>query len=378
MEPIPKTLSDVVKLDPVPFSRLDGWETDDHTAALYVFAASCKAIAGNQQTLRAGLPPPQKFFDLCRRVNKQSAPPDANSARMFFEKNFQPYRIGSKNSLTHDGEGFLTGYYEPEVPGSLVRTKKFTEPLLALPDDHVLTDNFTSLPDSLRDLTTARRDTAGVLRPYPDRAAIQAGALADAARPIVWLRDGIEAFMIHVQGSARIRLPGGKAVRVKYAGRNGHPYTSIGKELVRRYKFQPAKVNLAFLKNWVRAAGQNGSEPGRWLMNQNKSFIFFSIDNNLPENVGPIGAAGISLTAMRSIAVDRNIWPYGLPFWIASDLPWQTPKSTKFRRLMIGQDTGTAIKGPARGDIFFGSGVRAGMLAGSIRHPGQFFVLLPQ
>ena len=179
--------------------------------------------------------------------------------------------------------------------------------------------------------------------------------------------------MVHVQGSARVRLPDGQIIRLGYAGRNGHPYTSIGRILVDRGHIQPQDMSLARLKAWLRAAGQDGVR----LMQQNRSYIFFKIEERLDLDQGPVGAAGLSLTPLRSIAVDRTLWHYGLPFWLNADIPWEGPQNAKFRRLMIAQDTGSAIVGPARADIFFGTGDPAGTLAGNIRHEAQLHVLLP-
>ena len=184
--------------------------------------------------------------------------------------------------------------------------------------------------------------------------------------------------MIHVQGSARISLEDGSEVRLTYAGRNGHPYTSIGRLLVERGEVPLADMSLETLKNWVRTAGQQFGRPGRALMQENKSFIFFEELACDEPNAGPIGGEGIPLTELRSMAVDRTIWPYGLPFWIEADLPWRSESPEPFRRLLVAQDTGSAIVGPARADLFFGTGARAGDLAGGIRHPADFVVLLPE
>jgi len=180
-----------------------------------------------------------------------------------------------------------------------------------------------------------------------------------------------------VQGSARVRLADGSLLRLAYAGRNGHPYTSIGRILIDTGEIAEADMSLATLKQWIRAHGQNPGDAGALLMHRNKSYVFFSLHEECEPARGPIGGQGISLTALRSIAVDRAIWTYGLPFWIAADLPWRGSSPSPFRRLMIAQDTGSAITGPARADIFFGSGDDAGARAGDIRHAGDVVVFLP-
>jgi membrane-bound lytic murein transglycosylase A len=208
--------------------------------------------------------------------------------------------------------------------------------------------------------------------------AIERGALGDRLFPLVWLRDKVETFFIHVQGSARVKLRDGSELRLTYAGRNGHPYTSIGRVLIEQEKIPPEEAGMAGLKQWIRAKGQNPGEPGEALMLRNKSYIFFSASDVLHRQEGPIGGQGISLAPLRSMAVDRGIWAYGLPMWIEAEIPWRCSSVEKFRRLLIAQDTGSAIVGSARGDLFFGSGDGAGALAGALRHPAAFTVLLPR
>jgi membrane-bound lytic murein transglycosylase A len=252
-----------------------------------------------------------------------------------------------------DNEGFLTGYYEPIVEGSLTASRDFTAPVLARPD------NLESLS------------------PYPSRAAIEVGAIEGFTAPVVWLRDRVEVFLVQVQGSARVRLADGRVLQLVYAGRNGQPYTSIGRILIESGEIAETDMSLATLKHWIRAHGQNQYDAGLELMQRNKSYVFFTLQEHSDPAVGPTGGQGAGLTALRSIAIDRAIWPYGLPFWIAADLPWQSSSVSPFRHLMIAQDTGSAIVGPARVDIFFGSGDDAGARAGDIRHAGDVVVLLP-
>jgi membrane-bound lytic murein transglycosylase A len=379
MDDLHDRLRSVAKLRPVSFKSLAGWSGQDFAAAFATFRTTCDAILRPGIPLRQGLKSPDLLIQACRKAAAMPAAANADQARSFFEKNFDGFEV-IPNSAATPASGFVTGYYEPEVPGSLAKTANFTEPLLGLPANHVVrSEGLEFGSDFPKELTTAFKEPDGVYKPYPDREGIEQGKLGHLYRPVLWVRDGIEAFMIHVQGSARIRLQDGSVLRVKYAGRNGHPYTSIGRILVTRYNIPPAEMTMQHLKRWVRAAGQKSGDPGRKLMHENHSFIFFTIDRSLRENAGPVGGAGVSLTPFRSIAIDRKIWPYGLPYWIDADLPWRsTDKSAPFRRLVIGQDTGSAIIGAARADIFFGSGNRAGAMAGAIRHPARFHVLLPK
>jgi len=253
----------------------------------------------------------------------------------------------------------------------------FREPILARPADLVTlpSSGDPSLPAGL---TSARRTADGGLAPYPTRAEIDRGALGFRAHPIAYVEDAIEAFMIQVQGSARLRLPDGRAIDLTYAGRNGHPYASIGKMLLADNEIEASEMSLDTLKNWIRRTGQELGDAGRNLLHRNPSFVFFAASAATETSPGPIGAAGLPLTPFRSIAVDRHIWAYGVPFWIEAKLPWRDGAESTFVRTMVAQDTGSAILGPARADLYFGSGPIAGQLAGGIRHAGRMFVFLPR
>jgi membrane-bound lytic murein transglycosylase A len=177
-----------------------------------------------------------------------------------------------------------------------------------------------------------------------------------------------------VQGSGRVRLPDGSVMRIAYAGRNGHPYTSVGRLIVERGLATPDQMTLEPLKAFLRA----DSARGRELMHQNRSYVFFRHASELPPERGPVGGAGLPLTPWRSIAVDRNLWAYGLPVWIETALPLVDGASEPFRKLAVAEDTGSAIIGPARADLFHGAGDEAGRRAGALRHPMRFVVLWPR
>lgn len=359
-------------LKPIDFDRLPGLGPAGFLEAWEALRDSCRAIEQNREPLRPARSFPDDWRSLYGVVASGPSPQDDLEALQFVRERFQPFRIGPD-----EGSAFFTGYYEPEVEGSLVPTREFKEALLARPLD---LESFPSGATPLGpDLAAGRRDEAGRLSPYPSRAEIEAGdARTGPADPLVWVRDGIEAFMIHVQGSARVRLPDGSLVRLTYAGRNGWPYSSIGALLIREGHVPADEMSLERLKKWVREHGQGAGEAGRVLMQRNQSFIFFKMNSNLGAEEGPVGAASVSLKPLRSIAVDRGLWPYGLPYWLSANLPWLSPTRTPFQRLLIGQDTGSAILGAARADIFFGSGPEAGARAGDIRDAGSMFVLLPK
>jgi len=361
-------LSSVARLEPIAFSDLDGWTKDDHAEALLTFQKSCGAVAEGRPALRPALTPDWDLTDICRRALALSAKLGGDEARRFFEAHFEPHMV-----VPRQGSGFLTGYFEPEFEGSLEPNGEFRTPLLERPADLVTVAQGETLPGLDPALQAARRTEHGY-EPYPDRAAIEAGALGDRAKPIVYLREPGEAFIIHVQGSARIRLRDGRVVRVAYAGRNGHSYTSIGRLLVESGHIHREDMSLERLMGWLR----DHPEPARALMQRNRSYIFFRIADELDPSDGPIGGAGVPLTPGRSLAVDRTLWSYGLPIWLQGELPVVEGRTEALRRLMIAQDTGSAIVGPARGDFFFGSGPAAGTRAGLLRHPVRFVVLRPK
>ncbi len=334
---------------PLAFSDLPGFEADDHADAFATFQRSCAAIAERRAPLREAIAPSPALAAISRRALALHSP-GRLEARRFFEAHFRPFR--ARPAQGAGAAGFFTGYYEPIVEGSLTRTDAFTAPILSPPAD------------------LAERGA-------PPRAAIEAGALGGCADPIVWLRDKTEVFMIQVQGSARVRLAEGRELCLVYAGRNGLPYTSIGRILIESGAIKPEDMSLGTLKAWVRAQGQAPGEAGAALMLRNESYVFFRFEAALDAQAGPVGGMGLSLAPLRSLAVDRNIHPYGTPVWIDAEIPWRSSAPTRFRRLMIAQDTGSAIIGPARADIFFGSGDSAGARAGDIRHPGEFVVFLP-
>lgn len=350
----------------VGFDDLPGFASDDHAAALRVFRASCAVIA--RPAARSAVAAPAALEAACAKALTMPKAPGATAARAFFEAWFTPIRLPV--------EGFVTGYYEPVVEGSLARTAAYATPLYPRPPELVGIAPGRHPAGLDPALSAARRGAGGTLEAMPDRAAIEAGALGRLA-PLVYVRDPAEAFFIQVQGSARIELPDGSRRRLVFDGRNGYPYTSIGKVLVRQLGIPPDQMGMAQLAAWIRSNGQQPGEPGAALMQRNRSYIFFRFDDKLAPDAGPIGGEGISLTPFRSLAVDRTIWSYGLPFHVDADLPWRGEAATPFQRLMVAQDTGAAIIGPARGDIFFGSGPEAARLAGPIRHPAHLTVLWP-
>ena len=350
------------RLESLDFESLAGWSDDDHQAAFCAFERSARAIAAGQTSPRTAQAAGPELIASARAALCGAAAADA---RRFFETRFRPFRV-----VPEKERGFLTGYYEPCVVASRVETEAFRWPILARPPDLATFGLDPAPADFPKDLACARRLSDGLLVPYDDRAQIE----AERRDPIVWVRDAVEAFLIQVQGSAQVEFPDRSRARLAYDGRNGLPYTSIGKILIEAGEIAESDMSLASLKAWLR----HDSARGLDVMRRNRSFVFFELVEDFDPDLGPVAGAGVPLTPLRSIAVDRRTWAYGLPFWIDAELPWVNETLQAFRRLMIAQDTGSAIVGAARADLFFGSGDKAGARAGAIRHPAEFVVLLPR
>lgn len=342
-------------MKPIEFKELVGFESDDLEQAWDVFKKSAHHIKNQSKNLRQARLTPKPFLDLCLNVSEIKSPKSRGEACDLWMRYFQPYQSSDR---TIREAAFVTAYFEPILKGSLQKTREYSEPILGLPDQ------------------TAR--TSGAKHILPERAMIDAGCLGDQAKPLVWLQDAIEVFMVQVQGSARVELTDGTQKRLIYAGRNNHPYTSIGKLLIDREEIPLSAISPETIREWVRKQGQGPEGPGRKLLHENKSYVFFDLVEDFGHESGPIGGQGISLTPLRSIAIDRHLWFYGLPIWIEAQLPWDREEKDHFARLMIAQDTGSAIIGGGRIDIFFGSGEQAGVRAGQIRHQANLVYLLPK
>lgn len=340
-----------IKLKPISFAEIEGWAGDDHAAAFATLLKSCRKSSASNSA--------------CKDALALGDNVDRDVARRFFETHYTPYRVDEEQP------GLVTGYYEPELNGSRERSGSFQVPVYRRPDDLVQVK-----PDLLRafynDGLSVMRRNGEELVPYYTRAEIESGALSGRGLELLYLDDPVELFFMQIQGSGRVRLTDGSWVRLGYAAKNGHPYTSIGKRLAERSD-RPKDLTMEGLKSWLRA----DPARGRALMQENKSYVFF---RELPEaeaGAGPIGAQGVALTPGRSLAVDAAYHKLGVPVFVAApDLKGEDGKP--FRRLMIAQDVGSAIRGPERGDIFFGTGEAAGAIAGGAAHPARFFILLPK
>jgi len=354
-------------LEPIEWNALDGWAADDHAAAFTTFLASCRPLL--RTMLPAGETRPMYFAlaQVCLRA-LAGGQLSEGQARTFFEHNFRPLRI----TKLGDSAGFLTGYYEPIVDGSRVPTGIFKVPIYRRPRDLVPPPNGTG-PGFPNRGQSLRRTTSGKLVPYYTRGEILDGALDGQHLEICWIKDPTDALSIQIQGSARIRLEDGTMLRINYDAHNGYPYVAVGRILIERNIIPREEMSLERIREWMRSNPESAEEVRR----QNRSFVFFRIVG-LSDDREPVGAQGIPLTPGRSIAVDNSLHVYGTPFFIEANLPLTNEKRTGLDRLMIAQDTGSAILGPARADIFWGAGDEAGHVAGRIRHPGKFAMLVPR
>jgi membrane-bound lytic murein transglycosylase A len=356
--------------EPVDWADLDGWAGDDHAAAFATFLASCRALNSNRRPVRDMAAITEALKDVCVRA-RAAVPLDDDGARTFFEENFRPLHI---NKLG-DTDGFLTGYYEPIIDGSRVPTGEFTAPLYRRPHNLVVAGR-RKLGDSFpsKGVTVGRRVGRRKIVPYYDRGQIEDGALDGWHLEICWLRDPIDVLFAQIQGSARVRLEDGTILRVNYDSHNGWPYTPVGRVLIDRKAVPKDEMSMQRIREWMQANPDQAKDVRR----QNKSYVFFRITDLATEDEA-VGAEGVPLVPGRSIAVDRSLHVYGTPFFIAADLPLVSEKAaTKFRRLVVAQDTGSAIVGPARADIYFGAGDDAARMAGRIKNSGQFMLLLPR
>jgi membrane-bound lytic murein transglycosylase A len=358
-----------VSFKSVAFAEVPDWDKDDHAAAFAAFQKSCARLhAIDKSGSKAGkVVFPPALLAACRAAAKLPAKLDKKQARAFFEATFQPH------AMLHKGpQGLLTGYFEPIVDGSRTRGERFQAPLYKRPPDLInLVDEAQRGAKGLT-LTHARQTPKGPV-PYATRAEIDAGALDGKNLELIYLADSVDVFFMQIQGSGRVRLPDGSKIRVHYDGKNGHPYTSIGRYLIDKGLLAADRVSLAALQKWLRA----DPERGRKVMQQNASYVFFrELKGAEAENV--LGVLEIPLTPGRSLAVDAGVHALGTPVYVTAPTLKHATKGHAFNRLMIAQDVGSAIKGPERGDIYFGSGKTAGDLAGVTKHPGRFFVLLPR
>lgn len=395
-EPAPEraapAVPDAPQLIRVRFSELPGWAGDRHEEVLPALMATCDAVRGMRpdQPLggdglaaqRAGAAADWRDMCLELRLLQQSLPREPRAAAStdiqgrYWQRRLQSWRATRSTMVRHfierrfdayaAGTGIMTGYYEPILRGSTTQDDTYRTPLYARPPELVEAAG----ADPLRRRFGVLQD--GRMEPFHDRAAIERGALSGRGLELVWVDDPVDAFFLHIQGSGRVTLENGETLRLGYAGQNGRGYVAIGRILIERGDMPRDRMSMQAIRTWLRDVGQDRAVE---LMSNNPSYVFFRRVETLSPEQGPIGALGVPLTPQRSVAVDRSAIPLGLPLFVAARDPLDR---SAMARMVVAQDTGGAIRGPARTDFFWGWGNEAGERAGRMREDAQVFLLLPR
>ncbi len=338
------------------FSDLPGWQQERQAEAWPALLRSCEKLSQGRAGAAAD------WQELCLAARALGTPDDAQ-ARAFFEEHFRARVVNGDGGR----DGLVTGYYEPLLTGSFARTERFRYPLYRRPDNLLVVDMAALYPE-LKGKPVRGRIEGNRVVPYLSRAEIGRERAPLAGYELLWVDDPVEAYVLQVQGSGRVRLPDGSTVAIGYADQNGHPYRSLGTRLIELGAMTREEVTLPRIRDWLAAHPDDAQQ----LLNSNPSYVFFKLREAATD--GPIGSLGVPLSARRSIAVDTSVIPLGVPVWLDTVLP----DGQAFRQLVLAQDTGGAIKGAVRADVFFGQGEDAGRIAGEMKSPGRLTVLLPK
>ena len=338
---------------PVEWSSLEGWKSDNHSDAWAGFLKSCQKL--DHQQWRAVCDLAENSGDL-----------DDAEAREFFESHFEVRPVYAKGGET---QGLITGYYEPLLKGSWERSEEYQYPLYGVPEDLLVVDLGAVYPQ-LKGMRLRGKLVGNKVVPYPDRAQLDDDQELLQGAEILWVNSPVDLFFLHVQGSGLVELVDGSIAAVGYAEQNGHPYQSIGRVLIEMGELEKEEVTLFTIRDWLKANPDRLNE----VLSKNPSYVFFEL-RDAQEN-GPTGALNVVLTPRRSIAVDRNVIPLGAPVWLQTTLPNEA--QSPLNQLMLAQDTGGAIKGQVRADVFWGRGGEAEEMAGLMKQQGELFVLLPR
>ncbi|MGH8767807.1 MAG: murein transglycosylase A [Burkholderiales bacterium] len=335
------------------WSALPDWDRDNVAEALPALLLSCGSLKS------------QPEWQAACAAAAQIPSVDPAAVRQFFESGFVPYSVHNADGST---DGLVTGYYEPLLRGSRTPGKAYRFPVYGVPDDLLVVDLTEALPN-LKGMRLRGRLQGNKVVPYYTRAEIERGEAAVRGREILWVDDAVELFFLQVQGSGQVKLPSGEIVRIGFAEHNGHPYNSIGRVLVERGELPQDKASMQGIKQW----GKRNPDLLPLLLQQNPAYVFF---REMPSSsAGPVGALGVALTPARSVAVDSSVVPLGAPVFLSSTWPLS---ARPLNRLVLAQDTGSAIKGAVRADLFWGFGDEAGQIAGRMRQSGRMWVLYPR
>lgn len=339
--------------DPVDWSDLQSWRSDNHGDAWQGFLQGCEKLKGTQ------------WRTVCDLAGNSGDLSDAE-AREFFESHFEVRPVYAEGGET---EGLITGYYEPLLRGSWERSDEFRYPLYGVPEDLLIVDLGAIYPQ-LKNLRLRGKLEGNRVVPYHDRAQLNDDPDLLQGTEILWVNSPVDVFFLHVQGSGLVELTDGSLIAVGYAEQNGHPYQSIGRVLIEMGELEREAVTLFSIKDWLKSNPARADE----ILAKNPSYIFFELRDAAAD--GPVGSLNVALTPRRSIAVDRNVIPLGAPVWLQTTLPDE--RQSPLNQLMLAQDTGGAIKGHVRADVFWGRGDEAEKLAGLMKQQGRLFVLLPR
>jgi membrane-bound lytic murein transglycosylase A len=355
-------------LQAVTFDDLPGW-SEDNPAPLFACMAACLEHLQKAKPYRTGSLGLTADDLLALLRLAQGIPEDASSARAFFATHCTPFLI----SRAENRRGFVTAFYEPEVEVSSKPDSIWRYPFYRRPEDLMDIDHANRPPEMTPDYVFARQAGELVL-PYADREEIDRGYLEGRDLEIAWAKSKVEVFFAHVQGAARLRFEDGKVKRVTYAAKAGHAFSPIGKLLIERGEIAPSDISMQSIRSWLSRNPERVDE----VLWHNRSYIFFREADVSDPALGPIAAAKVPLIPGRSLAVDRQIHTFGFPFFIHAEELTHLDGGRPFARSMLALDTGSAIVGPARGDIFTGSGYEAGESAGTVRHDADFYILVPK
>jgi membrane-bound lytic murein transglycosylase A len=354
---------------PLAWADIAGWATDDHVQAYKAFRVSCPSIAAQRSPPEDSRALGASLREPCRAAKALEITDDAK-ARAFFEQNFLPLQI----SRLGEDAGFVTGYYEPIVEGSRTESDVYTVPIYRRPSNLFVRGFRQDSPSLPNKGQVFRKIGRRKLVPYYDRGEIEDGAIAGRGLEICWLKNQTDLLFSQIQGSARIRLEDGSTIRINYDAHNGYPYTAVGRVLIDRGIIPKEQMSMQRIREWM----EQNPDGAKDLRRQNRAYVFFR-EVPLSDKDEAVGAQGVPLTPGRSIAVDNSLHVYGTLFFIEGELPIESAQSkTPFRRLMVAQDTGSAITGPARADIYYGAGVEAGRISGRFRHTMRFVMLVPK
>ncbi|MBB5576893.1 MULTISPECIES: murein transglycosylase A [Rhizobium] len=363
------TPSQDFRLEPATFADLKGWKDDD-PSGLFRAMEDCRAHIRDVKPYRTGAAG-LTANDLLALLDEAKGyePRDAAEARAFFEERCQPFFIRRGDGA----RGFVTAFYEPEIAVSATPDETYRYPFYRRPDDLIDLDD-TNRPTDLDPSYMFGRLKDGIISAYPDRGEIDRGYLKGRGLEIAWAKSEVDVFFVHVQGAARLLYPDGRMGRITYAAKAGHPFSAVGRLLIERGVLDRTTISMQTIRDWLYAHPQEVDE----VLWHNRSYIFFREADVSDASLGPIAAAKVPLVAGRSLAVDRLIHTFGFPFFIQSESLTHLDGGKPFGRLMLALDTGSAIVGPARGDIFTGSGYDAGELAGTVRNDADFYILVPK